>query len=75
MSTLGGGLMAELTGSLMPKIDNIAAQADSLLRSVRRIVDNGSVQNSLTALETTTAELAQSSVALRKMMNNQALKN
>lgn len=71
VSTLGGGLMAELTGSLMPKIDNIAAQADSLLRSVRRIVDNGSVQNSLTALETTTAELAQSSVALRKMMNNQ----
>lgn len=71
MSTLGGGLLAELTGSLMPKIESIATQADSLLRSVRLLVDNGSVQNSLTALETTTNELAQSSVALRKMMNQQ----
>lgn len=70
-STLGGGLLAELSGNLMPKIESIATQADSLLRSVRSIVDNGSVQNSLTALETTTTELAQSSVALRKMMNHQ----
>lgn len=71
ISTLGGGLLAELSGNLMPKIESIATQADSLLRSVRTIVDNGSVQNSLTALETTTTELAQSSVALRKMMNQQ----
>lgn len=70
-SGLGGGLMADLTGTLMPKIESIAVQADSLLRSVRLLVDGGSVQNSLSALETTTAELAQSSTALRRMMHNQ----
>jgi phospholipid/cholesterol/gamma-HCH transport system substrate-binding protein len=71
VSTLGSGLMDNVTGSLIPKIESIATQADSLLRSVRLMVDGGAVQNSLTALELTTAELAQSSVALRRMMNQQ----
>ena len=71
VSTLGGGLLAELSGSLMPKIENIATQADSLLRSVRMLVDGQSVQNSLSSLETTTAELAVASASLRRMMNNE----
>lgn len=71
VSVLGGGLMADLTGTLVPKIESIATQADSLLRSVRSMVDGGAVQNSLTALELTTSELARSSVALRRMMNQQ----
>ena len=71
ISTTGGGLMADLTGNLMPRIESIATQADSLLRSVRLMVDGGAVQNSLAALETTTTELALSSTALRRMMNNE----
>lgn len=70
-STLGGGLLAELSGSLMPKIETIATQADSLLRSVRLLIDGETVQNSLNSLEHTTAELALSSTALRKMMQNE----
>ena len=71
VSTLGGGLLAELSGSLMPKIENIATQADSLLRSVRLLIDGESVQNSLASLETTTSELATTSSALRRLMSNE----
>jgi len=71
LSAVGGGLLAELSGSLMPKIESIATQADSLLRSVRLMIDGKSVQNSLAAIETTSTELAQTSTALRKMMHNE----
>ncbi len=71
VSSMGGGLLAELSGSLMPKIETIATQADSLLRSVRLLIDGQSVQNSLASLETTTADLAASSAALKRMMNNE----
>lgn len=65
---VGNGLMDQLAGDLMPKIESIATQADSLLRSVRLLVDGGSVQNSLSSIEKTTADLAVSSTALKKMM-------
>ncbi|MEA4983704.1 MAG: MlaD family protein [Paludibacter sp.] len=65
---VGNGLMDQLAGDLMPKIESIATQADSLLRSVRLLVDGGSVQNSLSSIEKTTADLAVSSSALKKMM-------
>ncbi|MDX9748262.1 MAG: MlaD family protein [Paludibacter sp.] len=71
VSSLGGGLLTELSGSLIPKIETIATQADSLLRSVRLLIDGQSVQNSLASLETTTADLASSSAALKRMMNNE----
>lgn len=65
---VGNGLMDELAGDLMPKIESIATQADSLLRSVRLLVDGESVQNSLSSIQKTTADLAISSSALKKMM-------
>lgn len=65
---VGNGLMDQLAGDLMPKIESIATQADSLLKSVRLLVDGGSVQNSLSSIEKTTADLAVSSSALKKMM-------
>jgi phospholipid/cholesterol/gamma-HCH transport system substrate-binding protein len=65
---VGHGLMAQLSGDLMPKIESIATQADSLLRSVRMLVDGASVQNSLNSIEKTTADLAVSSAALKNMM-------
>lgn len=67
-STVGSGLMDKLAGDLMPKIENIAEQTDSLLRSVRLLVDGGSVQNSLISIEKTTADLAESSAQLKKLM-------
>lgn len=67
-STTGSGLLDQLAGDLMPKIENIAEQTDSLLRSVRLLVDGGSVQNSLSSIEKTTADLAESSAHLKKMM-------
>lgn len=62
------GLLSQLSGDLMPKIESIATQADSLLRSVRLLVDGGAVQNSLRSIEKTTADLSVSSAALKKMM-------
>ena len=64
------GMMAQLSGDLMPKIDNIATQADSLLRSVRMLVENKNLTKSLSSIEHTTTDLAVSSAQLKKMMNN-----
>ncbi len=67
-SSTGSGLLDQLAGDLMPKIESIADQTDSLLRSVRLLVDGGSVQNSLSSIEKTTADLAESSAQLKKLM-------
>lgn len=67
-STTGSGLFDQLAGDLMPKIENITEQTDSLLRSIRLLVDGGSVQNSLSSIEKTTADLAESSAQLKKLM-------
>lgn len=69
-SATGSGLLDQLAGDLMPKIENIAEQTDSLLRSVRLLVDGGSVQKSLTSIEKTTADLAESSAQLKKLMKH-----
>ncbi len=37
-SSVGIGLMAQLSGDLMPKIESISTQADSLIRSVRYLL-------------------------------------
>lgn len=68
-STVGSGLLDQLAGDLMPKIETIANQADSLLMSVRKMIDGESVQNSLVSIEQTTAELAVTSTALKRMVN------
>ena len=69
-SQLGNGLMAELTGELMPKIQSISTQTDSLIRSVRTLVENKDLNKSLASIERTTSDLAISSSQLKKMMNN-----
>ncbi len=70
-SSTRSGLIAELTGQLMPQIESVTSQADSLMRSVRMLVENQSLQNSLLALETTTHELAFSSTRLSLLMKNE----
>lgn len=69
-SQVSVGLMGQLAGDLMPKIENIATQADSLIRSVRILVENKKLNKSLASIESTTADLAVSSSQLKKMMNN-----
>jgi phospholipid/cholesterol/gamma-HCH transport system substrate-binding protein len=69
-SIVGIGLMAQVSGSLMPKIESISTQADSLLRSVRVLVENKNLTKSLSSIERTTADLAVSSSQLKKMMSN-----
>lgn len=69
-STVGAGLMAQVAGDLMPRIQSISEQADSLLRAVRKIADSKEVKNSLASIETTTANLAQSSQQLNGLMRN-----
>ncbi len=69
-SQIGGGLMAQLSGELMPKIESISTQADSLLRAVRVLVESKELNNSLASIEKTTSELALTSTQLKSLMNN-----
>jgi phospholipid/cholesterol/gamma-HCH transport system substrate-binding protein len=64
------GLMAQLSGDLMPKIESISTQADSLIRSVRVLVENKNLNKSISSIERTTADLAVSSAQLKKMMSS-----
>jgi len=68
-SEVGIGLMAQLSGDLVPKIESIATQADSLIRSVRVLVQNKDLNKSLSSIQHTTADLAVTSAQLKKVMN------
>ena len=65
------GLMASLAGSLMPKIEKMVVQADSLLLSVRNLTESQQLTNTMISLERTTADLAVTSSKLKGMMSNQ----
>jgi phospholipid/cholesterol/gamma-HCH transport system substrate-binding protein len=69
-ANVGVGLMAQLSGNLVPKIESISTQADSLIRSVRVLVENKNLNKSIESIQQTTANLAVSSSQLKKMMNN-----
>jgi phospholipid/cholesterol/gamma-HCH transport system substrate-binding protein len=69
-SAVGTGLMAQVAGDLMPKIQSISEQADSLIRSLRVITEGNALKNSLISIENTTANFDQTSIQLKKMMNN-----
>jgi len=69
-SQVGIGLMAQVTANLLPKIESISTQTDSLIRSVRALVSNKDLTKSLTSIEHTTADLAVSSSQLKKMMSS-----
>ena len=69
-TNVGEGLMNRLTSNLLPKIETISTQADSLIRSVRVLVESKNLTKSLASIESTTANLAVSSSQLKKMMSN-----
>lgn len=68
-SQLGDGLLAQLSADIMPKIESVSEQADSLLRAVRVVIEGQALQNSLSSIEKTTADLAVTSSQLKRMMN------
>jgi phospholipid/cholesterol/gamma-HCH transport system substrate-binding protein len=69
-SQVGVGLMDKVTANLLPKIESISTQTDSLIRSVRTLVANKDLTKSLASIERTTSDLAVSSSQLKKMMNS-----
>lgn len=69
-SMRSNGLMANVAGELMPKIESIASQTDSLFLSVRKLIDSQEITNSLSSIETATSELAISSTKLKLLLNN-----
>jgi len=69
-SQTGVGIMDKVTANLLPKIESISTQTDSLIRSVRTLVANKDLTKSLASIERTTADLSVSSSQLKKMMSS-----
>lgn len=69
-SSVGSGLMAKVAGDLMPQIQSMTQQADSLLRSLRKVMEGKELNNSLASIETTTSNLALTSNQLKNLMKN-----
>lgn len=69
-SQMGSGLITQLTAELMPKITSISIQADSLLISLRAMIEGEAVNNSLSSIERTTADLAITSSKLKQLMSH-----
>jgi phospholipid/cholesterol/gamma-HCH transport system substrate-binding protein len=69
-STQEEGLMAKLQSTMLPKIESIAVQADSLVRSVRVLVENQGIKSSLNSLDKTTTELYDAAGKLKLIVAN-----
>ncbi len=65
------GLMADLSANLLPKIESISTQTDSLLRFIRSITEGDKLNNSLASIERTTADLAETSAQMKTLMKFQ----
>ena len=65
------GLMADLSANLLPKIESISTQTDSLLRSIRSITEGDKLNNSLASIEKTTADLAETSAQMKTLIKFQ----
>ncbi|MDR3704989.1 MAG: MlaD family protein [Paludibacteraceae bacterium] len=61
-------MMTKLTTHFMPKIDHLLSSTDSLISSVRAITEGKKLKNSLSSMEKATANLEESSVALKGLM-------
>ncbi|MCL1868461.1 MAG: MlaD family protein [Paludibacter sp.] len=65
-----GGIMSNIQNDLLVKISAVATQADSLMRAFRSLAESQHLQQSLAALDVTTASLAASSRQLNALLNN-----
>ena len=64
------GLMGALTGNLLPKLEAFSQEADSLIRSLRQLVEDESLAHTLASAEQAAADLAATSGSLRHLMAN-----
>ena len=67
-SMMDDGIMATVMGEIMPRVQSIVPQLDSLLYSLRMITGNNSIEKSLGNIQRLTANLESSSVSLNAMM-------
>lgn len=63
------GLMSAVTDQIMPRIQSIVPQLDSLIISLRKITEDNSIQKSLGNINRMTANLETASTSLNKMLN------
>ena len=64
------GLMGALTGSLLPKLESFSQEADSLIHSLRQLIEDESIARTLASAEKAAADLAATSSSLRHLMAN-----
>ena len=69
-SYVDDGMMEALTNELMPRIQSIIPQLDSLMSSLQVIAENKSIEKSLDNINVITSNLKTTSFSLNKMMNN-----
>ena len=67
-SQVATSMMASIADKLVPKIESVASQTDSLVRSFRRLADNKSIDKSLSSFEQTSSNLESTSSKLKTMM-------
>jgi len=63
------GIMDQLQTGVLADVRHMVQRTDSLLASVETLVNNGSLNHSLTSIEKTSKELSQLSVKLNKSMD------
>ncbi len=69
-AVVDGGIMEAVTAEIMPRVQSIIPQLDSLIISLRMITENNSIEKSLGNIQRMTANLESSSVSLNSMMKN-----
>ena len=67
-TVIDGGIMAAVTAEIMPRVQSIIPQLDSLIYSLHTITGNNSIEKSLGNIQRMTANLESSSVSLNVMM-------
>ncbi|MBQ8055244.1 MAG: hypothetical protein IJ270_00305 [Paludibacteraceae bacterium] len=63
-------MLAKIEETITPKIEAVIPQLDSVVVSIRSIIEGEKVQNSLNSIEQITLNLESSSKELKKVMNN-----
>lgn len=69
-SFIDDGIMATVTAEIMPRVQSIVPQLDSLLVSLKVIAGDQAIQKSLGNIQRLTANLESASVSLNGMMKN-----
>jgi phospholipid/cholesterol/gamma-HCH transport system substrate-binding protein len=63
-------MLAKIEETITPKIEAVIPQLDSVVVSIRSIIEGEKVQNSLNSIEQITQNIESSSKELKKIMNN-----